>query len=93
MASVAIRAMCRSCGGNASARAVEVEPDEPGEEREIQHVRALSVFDISGIPLDVLSVCDNTDLPSDESGKLLKMIMNSGAVSWCVDGAIIKWWS
>ena len=71
--------MCRSSGGNASARAVEAEPAEPQEEREIQHVWALSVCDISGIPLDVLSVCDNSDLPSDESGNLLNMIMDSGA--------------
>ena len=35
--------MCaRSSGGNANARAVEVEPAEPEEEREIQHVWALS---------------------------------------------------
>ena len=71
--------VCRSSGGNASARAVEAEPAEPEEEREIQHVWALSVRDVSGIPLDVLSVCDNFDLPSDESGNLLTMIMDSGA--------------
>ena len=58
--------MCRSSGGNASARDVEVEPAEPEEEREIQHVRALSV-------------CDNSYLPSDDSGNLLNMIMDSGA--------------
>ena len=118
--------VCRSSGGNANARAVEVEPVEPEEEREIQHVWALSVFDTSGFPLDALSVCDNSDFPSDESGNLLNMIMDSGAeeyvvsladwkslgepvlkpcavrlvttweflaVLWCVDGAIIKWWS
>ena len=50
--------VCRSSGGNASARAVEVEPAEPEEEREIQHVWALSV-------------CDNSDIPSGESGDLL----------------------
>ena len=62
VASVAILShVCRSSGGNASARAVEAEPAEPEEEREIQHVWALSVCDISGIPLDVLSVCDNSD--------------------------------
>ena len=71
--------VCRSPGGNASARAVEVEPAELEEEREIQHVWALSVCDISGIPLDVLSVCDNSDLPSDETGNLLNMIMDSDA--------------
>ena len=71
--------VCRSSGGNANARAVEVEPAEPEEEREIQHVWALSVCDISGLPLDTLSVCDNSDLPSDESGNLLNMIMDSGA--------------
>ena len=60
--------VCRSSGGNASARAVEVEPTEPDYEREFQHVCALPVCDISGIPLDVLSVCDNSNLPSDESG-------------------------
>ena len=70
---------CRSSGGNASARAVEVDPAEPEEERDIQHVWALSVCDICGIPLDVLSVCDNSDLPTDESGNLLNMIMESGA--------------
>ena len=66
-------------GGNANARAVEAEPAEPEEEREIQHAWALSVCDISRIPLDVLSVCDNFDLPSDESGNLLNMITDSGA--------------
>ena len=119
--------MCRSSGGNASAWVVEVEPVEPEEEREIQHVWALSVCDISAIPWDVMSVCDNSDLPSDESGNLVNMIADSGVpwcrwqtgslgelllkpaqvrfrsatgddmgVSgslWCVDGAIIKWWS
>ena len=77
--------VCRSSGGNANARAVKVEPAEPEEEREIQHVWALSVCDISGIPLGALSVCDNSDLPSDESGNLLNMIMDSGAeehVDW-----------
>ena len=29
--------------------------------------------------MDALSVCDNSDLPSDESGNLLNMIMDSGA--------------
>ena len=82
--------VCRSSGGNASARAVEVEPAEPEEEREIQHVWALSVCDISGIPLDVLSVCDNTDLPSDESGNLLNMIMDSGAEEHVVVGRLEK---
>ena len=40
---------------------------------------ALSVCDISGIPLDVLPVCDNSDLPSVESGNLLSVTMDSGA--------------
>ena len=40
---------------------------------------ALSVYDTSGFPLDALSVCVNSDLPSDESGNLLNMIMDSGA--------------
>ena len=71
--------MCRSSGGNASARAVEAEPAEPEKLGEIQHVWALSVCDISGLPLDVLSVCDNSNLPSDESGNLLNMVMDSGA--------------
>ena len=71
--------MCRYSGGKANARAVEKEPTEPEEEREIQHVWALSVCDISGLPLDTLSVCDNSDFPSDESGNLLNMIMDSGA--------------
>ena len=71
--------MCRSSGGNANARAVEVEPVEPEEEREIQHVRALSVCDTSGLPSDALSVCDNSDLPSDQPGNLLNTIMDSGA--------------
>ena len=71
--------MCRFSGGNASARAVETEPAEPEEEREIQHVWALSVCDISGLPLNALSVCDNSDLPSGESGNLLNVIMDSGA--------------
>ena len=43
--------VCRSSGGNANARPVEVEPAEPEEERVIQHVWALSVCDISGIPV------------------------------------------
>ena len=47
----------------------EVEPAGPEEEREIQHVWALSVCDISGLLLDALSVCDNS----------LNMIMDSGA--------------
>ena len=71
--------MCRSSGGNANARAVEVEPVEPEEEREIQHVWALSVCDTSGFPSDALSVCDNSDFPSDESGNLLNKIKDSGA--------------
>ena len=72
--------VCRSSGGNENARAVEVEPAEPEEEQgKIQHVWALSVYDISGLPLDALSVCDNSDFPSDESGNLLNMIMDSGA--------------
>ena len=71
--------VCRSSGGNANARAVEVEPVEPDEEREIQHVWAPSVYDSVGLPLDALSVCDNSDLPSNESGNLLNMIMDSGA--------------
>ena len=58
---------------------VEVEPAEPEEEREIKHRWALSVYDISGFPWDALSVCDNSDLPSDESGNLLNVIMDSGA--------------
>ena len=29
--------------------------------------------------MDALSVCDNSDLPSDESGNLLNMILDSGA--------------
>ena len=33
----------------------------------------------SGFPLDALSVCDNSDFPSNESGNLLNMIMGSGA--------------
>ena len=56
-----------------------MEPAGPEEEREIQHVWALSVYDTSGLPLDALSVCDNSDLPSDESGNLLNLIMDSGA--------------
>ena len=36
-------------------------------------------YDTSGLPLDALSVCDNSDLPSDECGNLLNMIMDSGA--------------
>ena len=71
--------VCRSSGGNANARAVEAESTEPEEEREIQHVWALSVYDTSGFPLDALSVCDNSDFPSEESADLLSMIMDSGA--------------
>ena len=56
--------MCRPSGGNANARAVEVEPAELEEEREIQHVWSLSVCDISGIPCD-------------EFGKLLNMSIDS----------------
>ena len=64
---------------NANARAVEVEPVEPEEEREIQHVWALSVYDTSGFTLDALSVCDNSDFLSGESGNLLNVIMDTGA--------------
>ena len=71
--------VCRSSGGNASARAVEVEPAELEEEREVQNVWALSVCDLSGIPSDALSVCDNSGIPSDESGNLLDIITHSGA--------------
>ena len=56
-----------------------VEPAELEGEREIQQVWALSVYGIFGFPLDTLSVCDNSDFPSDESGNLLNMIMDSGA--------------
>ena len=60
--------------------AIEAGPAEPQEEREkFNTCGPLSVCDISGIPLDVLSVCDNSDLPSGESGNLLNMIMDSGA--------------
>ena len=45
--------MCRSSDGHGNARAVEVEPAEPEKEREIQHVWAPSVCDISGFPWDV----------------------------------------
>ena len=60
--------MCQSePGANANARAVEVEPDELGEEcKEIQHVWAMSV-------------CNTSDTPSVESGNLLSVIMDSGA--------------
>ena len=34
---------------------------------------------ISGISLHILSVCDDSDFPSDESGNLLNMILDSGA--------------
>ena len=71
--------MCRSSGGNASARAVEEEPAEPEDEREMQHVWALSVCDISGIP-------------SDESGNLLNMIMDSGAEEHLVSLQTGKVW-
>ena len=71
--------MCRSSGGNASARAVEVELAEPEEERAIQHVWAPPFCDNSGIPSDALSVCDNSDLQSGESENLLNVIMDSGA--------------
>ena len=70
--------VCRSSVGNASARAVEGNPLSP-REREIQHVLALSSCDISGIPSDVLSVCENSDLPSDEFGNPLSVVMDSGA--------------
>ena len=82
--------VCRASGENASARAVEVEPAEPEEEREIQHVWAMSVCDNSGFPSDALSVKDNSDLPSGESGNLLNMMMDSGAEEHVVslaDGA------
>ena len=45
-----------------------------------QHVCGHCRFcDSSGIPSDVLSVCDNSDLLSDEYGNLLNMIMDPGA--------------
>ena len=40
---------------------------------------ALSVCDMSGLPLDALSVYDNSDFPSDESGNLMNVNMDSGA--------------
>ena len=61
-----------------------MEPVEPEEEREIQPVWALSVYDTSGLPLNALSVCDNSDLPSDESGDVLHMVMDSGAEEYVV---------
>ena len=70
--------VCRSSGGNANARAVEVEPAEPEEEKEIQHVW-----------LDALSVCDNSSLPFGESGNLLNMIMDSGAEEHVV--SLVDW--
>ena len=73
--------MCRSSGGNASARAVEEEPAEPEDEREMQHVWALSVCDISGSPSDAPFVRDNSDLPSGESGNLLNMSAEEHYVS------------
>ena len=60
--------MCRYSGGNAGARAVEVEPAEPEEERENQHVWALSVCDISVLQLDTLSVCDDKWMSSLAKG-------------------------
>ena len=59
--------VCRSPGGNPLS----------------QHVWALSVYDMSGFPLDALSVCDDSDLPSGESGNLLNMITDSGAEEHC----------
>ena len=64
----------------------------PLKEREIQHVWALSVYDVSGILLDAVSVCDNSDLPSDESGNLLNMIMDSGAEEHVVSLTDSKVW-
>ena len=66
--------VCRSSSGNASVRAVEVEERE--KPNTCGHCQFATFLDI---PLDVLSVCDNIDLPSDESGNLLNMIMDSGA--------------
>ena len=40
--------------------------------------------------LDVLSVCDNSDLPSDESGNLLNVIMDSGAEEHVMSLADLK---
>ena len=54
--------VCRTSGGNASARAVEAEPAEPEEEREIQHVWALSVCDGSGSPFATTPISRLTNL-------------------------------
>ena len=68
--------VCRS-GGNASARAVEVEPAKL-EGREIQHVWALSVCDVSGLPVGRFCLFATTPI-SRRIWYLLKVILDSGA--------------
>ena len=72
--------MCRSSGGNANAPAVEVEPVEPEEEREIQHV---------WVPVGWFVYCNKSNLPSNECGDLLNMIMD-----FCAEGhavSLVDW--
>ena len=69
--------VCRSSGESASARAVEAEPADLEEKREIQHVWALSFLRHFWNPVGRF-VCLR-QLRSDESGNLLHMIMDCGA--------------
>ena len=75
--------------GTQNARAVAVEPAEPERKEKFNTCGALSVYDTSGFPLDALSVCDNSSLPSGESGNLLNMIMDSGAEEHVV--SLVDW--
>ena len=70
--------MCQSSGGIANARLSRWNPLSL-RRREKFNTCGHCQFAISGIPLDVLSVCENSDLPSDECGNLLNMITDSGA--------------
>ena len=81
VASVVIRAMCVDLlVGTQVFGLLRWNPLSPRKKEKFNTCGlCLSVCDISGLPLDTLSVCDNFDFPFDESGNLLNMIIDSGA--------------
>ena len=104
-----LRHVCRSSGGNTVARAVEVEPAEPDEETlsvcDISELPldALSVCDNSDLPSNGSGNLLNIVMNSGADEHVVSLadwksiatgddMVVSGRL-WCVDGAIIKWWS
>ena len=69
--------MSRSSGGNASARAVEAEPAEPEEEKfnTCGHCQFATFLESRW----TFCLFATTPIPSDESGNLLVVIVDSGA--------------